>query len=138
MRAIVGCGVLVVCSWAVCAVAQTLPSAVVAGTVVDEVDAAVTEVLVTMTTGDGAAVQDATTDAQGAFSFSDVAPGSYVIRVDVAGFTPFSSGTVTIAADTRAVMLPRIVLTVGAFSTSITVRSNEAIAEEQIKNQERQ
>ena len=138
MRVIVTCAVLVLWSWSVGAAAQALPPPIVSGTVVDEVGAAVADAEVTMTIRDGATLRNATTDARGAFSFSDVALGSYVVRVEVAGFTPFSSGAVTVSADTRALILPRIVLTVGTFSTSITVRSTEAVAEEQIKNQERQ
>ena len=138
MRVIVTCAVLVLWSWSVGAAAQALPPPIVSGTVVDEVGAAVADAAVTMTIRDGATLRNATTDARGAFSFSDVALGSYVVRVEVAGFTPFSSGAVTVSADTRALILPRIVLTVGTFSTSITVRSTEAVAEEQIKNQERQ
>jgi Carboxypeptidase regulatory-like domain len=138
MRVTIVCAVLIVWSWSVSAAAQTLRRGIVAGAVVDEVGAAVVDAAVTMTTADGTTPHNAKTDAQGAFSFSDVAPGSYVVHIDVAGFTPFSSGTVTVSADTGAVTLPRIVLIVGAFSTSITVRSTEAVAEEQIKNQESQ
>jgi hypothetical protein len=115
-----------------------LPRGLVTGTVVDELGAAVVDAAVTMTTADGASPHTATTDAQGVFSFSEVAPGSYIVRVDVAGFTPFSSGTVTVGADMGPVTVPRIVLTVAGLSASVTVRSTEAVAEEQIKDQQRQ
>ncbi len=128
--------VLVVLSWG--ALAQGLPPVVVSGTVVDPVGAAVADAVVVLTTGDGTTLQNATTDAQGVFSFPEVAPGSYIVRVDAAGFTPFTSGSITVTGDARARTLPRIMLTVESFSTSVTVRSTEAIAGEQIQNQERQ
>jgi hypothetical protein len=125
-------------SWSLGATAQAMPPAVVSGTVVDQIGAAVADAPVTLTTDDGTIVQKATTDAQGAFWFPDVAPGSYIVRVNVAGFNPFTTGSVTVAGDARPLVLPRIVLTVESFSTSVTVRSTEAIADGQIKNQERQ
>jgi hypothetical protein len=133
----IACTVLVALAWSLCAAAQAPPAAV-AGTVVDAVGAAVADAPVTLITVDGASVQNATTDAQGAFSFADVGAGSYAVRVDAAGFDPFSFGPFAVTVDTGSLMLPRIVLTVGGFSTSITVQSTEAIAEEQIRNQERQ
>jgi hypothetical protein len=134
----VACAVLVVLSWSVCAIAVPAPAAVVSGTVVDQTGAAVADAPVTLTTDDGATVLSAIADAQGVFSFPDIATGSYVVRVSVAGFNPFTVAAVTVAADASSVTLPRIVLTVESFSTSVTVRSTAAVADEQIKNQERQ
>lgn len=134
----VACAALVVLSWSLGAMAQAVPPAAVSGTVVDQIGAAVVDAPVTLMTDDGTRVQNATTDAQGVFSFPDVAPGSYVVRVNVAGFNPFTLGSVTVTGDARSLTLPRIVLTVESFSTSVTVRPTEAVAEEQIKNQERQ
>jgi hypothetical protein len=134
----IGWAVLVVLSWSACAFAQALQPADVSGTVVDQVGAAVADAPITLTTCDGITVQDAMTDAQGVFSFPDVAPGSYLVRVNVAGFNPFTLESVTVTAGARSLTLPRIVLTVESFSTSVTVRSTEAVAEEQIKSQERQ
>ena len=118
--------------------AQAPASATVSGTVVDELRAAVADASVMLTTVDGASVWIGTTDTQGAFSFSGVPTGACVVRVDVAGFTSFTSPPVTISGDTGSVTLPLIVLTVEAFSTSVTVRSTEAVADAQIKEQERQ
>jgi hypothetical protein len=124
-------------SWSLSAKAQTAPAAAVSGTVVDPIGAAVADAPVTLTTDDGTTVQT-TTNAQGVFSFPDVAPGSYVVGVDVPGFNPFTLQSVTVTGDERPLTLPRIVLTVENVSTSVTVRSTEAIAAEQIKDQERQ
>jgi hypothetical protein len=115
--------VLVVLSWSVGAIAEPAAAAVVSGTVVDQIGAAVADAPVTLTTDDGATVLIEMTDAHGMFSFLDIAAGSYVVGVSVAGFSPFTLAGVTVAADTPSLTLPRIVLTVESFSTSVTVRS---------------
>lgn len=134
----IGCAVLVALCWCGQAAAEVSPAAVVAGTVADEVGAAIADVPMTLTTVDGATVWIAVTDARGAFSFVAVPPGSYVVRAELAGFSPFSRGPIAVATDTRTLTLPTIVLAVDSFATSVTVRSTEAIADEQIKSQERQ
>jgi hypothetical protein len=134
----IACGVLVVLSWSLYATAQTVPRSVVSGTVVDQIGAAVADAPVTLAADDGTTVLSATTDAQGAFSFPDIATGSYVLRVSLAGFNPFTLAPIAVTADTPSLTLPHIVLTVESFSTFVTVRSTAAVAEEQIKDQEGQ
>ena len=134
----VACALLAVLCWSAAATAQVSPAVVVTGTVVDQVGAAVGGAPVTLTSADGATTRQTTADGQGVFSFADVARGSYVVRIEVAGFTPFSSGPVAVTGDAPLLPLPRIVLTVEGFSTSVTVRSTEAVADEQIAAQEQQ
>jgi hypothetical protein len=134
----IGWAVLVVLSWSVCALAQPLLPAVVSGTVVDPIGAAVTDAPVALTMVDGSPVQATVTGAKGEFRFPDVPAGSYVVRVDAIGFTPFSTDPFTVDDGERPQRLPRIVLVVESFSTSVVVRGTEAIAEEQIKAQEQQ
>src|SRR5258706_4605893 len=111
---------------------------IVSGTVVDPIGAAVTDARVTLTTADGTPAQAATTGAKGEFTFPDVPAGSYVVRVDVTGFNPFSTDAFTVDDGGRLLTLPLIVLAVEGFSTSVVVRATEAIAEEQIRAQEQQ
>jgi hypothetical protein len=111
---------------------------IVSGTVVDPIGTAVTDARVALTTADGTPVQAATTGAKGEFTFPDVPAGSYVVRVDVTGFTPFSTDVFTVDDGGRLLTLPLIVLAVEGFSTSVVVRATEAIAEEQIRVQEQQ
>jgi hypothetical protein len=54
------------------------------------------------------------------------------------GFNPFSTHPFTVDDGEQPLTLPRIVLAVEGFSTSVVVRATEAIAEEQIKAQEQQ
>jgi len=105
---------------------------------VDQVGGVVVGATVSLTTGDGTPVQTGTTDSQGTFTFSDVPPGLYVVMVNLVGFTPFATSPFTIVTGSRPTALPSIVLTVENVSTSVIVRSIEAIAEEQIKTQEQQ
>jgi carboxypeptidase family protein len=118
--------------------ARAQQAAVVSGTVVDPIGAAVTDARVALAAADGTPAQIATTGAKGEFAFPDVPAGSYVVRVDVTGFTPFSTGAFTVGDGGRLLTVPPIVLAVEGFSTSVVVRATEAIAEEQIKAQEQQ
>jgi hypothetical protein len=122
----------------VCGTANAQQAAVVSGTVVDPLGAVVTDARVALTTADATLVQAATTDAKGEFTFPDVPSGSYVVRVDVTGFNPFSTDAFTVDDGGQLLTLPLIVLTIEGFSTSVVVRATEAIAEEQIKVQEQQ
>jgi len=131
-------GVLVVMWCCLCGTAQAEHAIAVQGTVVDPIGAAVADAPVTLTTVDGSGVQASATDAAGEFTFGDVAPGAYVVHVKLAGFMPFVTSPFTIAADAQPVKLPRIELTIEGFSTSVVVRTTEAVAEEQIKAQEQQ
>ena len=134
----IGWAVLVVLSWSAGALAQPLPPVVVSGTVVDPIGAAVTDAPVALTMVDGSPVQATMTGAKGEFTFPDVPAGSYVVRLHVIGFNPFSTHPFTVDDGEQPLILPRIVLVVEEFSTSVVVRGTEAIAEAQIKAQEQQ
>jgi hypothetical protein len=131
-------GVVVVTWWCLCGAAQAQHAVAVEGTVVDPIGTAVAGAPVTLTTADGSAVRAAATDADGEFTFGDVPPGAYLVHVELAGFMPFVTSPFTIAADAQPVRLARIELTIEGFSTSVVVRTTEAVAEEQIKAQEQQ
>ena len=110
----------------------------VSGAVVDQIGAVVAGAHVDLTTGDGTLVQAGWTDPQGNFTFPGVPPGSYVVTVNIVGFTPFATSQFAVEAGSRPSALPPIVLTVESVSTTVIVRSTEAIAEEQIKAEEQQ
>jgi hypothetical protein len=113
-------------------------AAVVMGTIVDPIGAAVADAPVTLTMVDGPPIETTTTGAKGEFAFAGVAAGSYVVRVQVIGFNPFSTDPFTVDDREPSLTLPRIALAVQGFATSVVVRPTEAIAEEQIKVQEQQ
>ncbi len=53
---------------------------------------------VTVTTATGAEAKTVKADASGAYSLQGLAPGSYIIRVEFAGFAPFQSQPIELAA----------------------------------------
>src|SRR5580700_2092012 len=87
-------------------------AAVVSGTVVDPIGAAVTDAPVALTMVDGSPVQATATGAKGEFTFPDVPAGSYVVRVHATGFTRFSTDVFTVDDSGQLVTLPPLVLAV--------------------------
>jgi hypothetical protein len=134
----VRCGLFFALLLSMSSISEAQQRAEVRGAVVDQVGAVVVGATVNLTSSDGPPVQTGTTDLQGTFTFSDVPSGSYVVTVNVDGFTPFATSPFTVATGSRPTALLPIVLTVENLSTSVIVRSIEAIAEEQIKAQEQQ
>jgi hypothetical protein len=122
-----------------CGSAATQQTAIVSGRVVDGTGAPVAAVAVGLMTVDGRPAQRATSGPDGAFEFSAVIHGTYVIRIDAApGFAPFSTQPFAVGDTGSRVTLDPIVLSVDGFSTSVVVRTPEAVAEEQIAAQEQQ
>jgi hypothetical protein len=119
-------------------VAAQETAAIVTGAVVDVTGTAVAGAQAELTRSDGSHVGTSTSDATGAFSFSGVLSGSYVVTVDSVGFAPFTSKPFTVGGQTRTYAVPPIVLDIAALSASVVVRPIERIAAEQIKAQEQQ
>jgi Carboxypeptidase regulatory-like domain len=136
MRAV--CLSLAAVLWCLCGTAHAQQAIAVEGRVVDPVGAAVAGGPITLTTAGGTVVQAGTTGSEGEFTFADVPPGSYVVHVEVVGFTPFATSPFAIATGEQALTLPPIMLAIEGFSASVVVRPTEAIAEEQIKAQVQQ
>jgi len=112
-------------------------SATVAGSVLDPSGAAVSAAQVTLTFTDGTQLRTATPGIDGRFTFVHVAPGSYVVTVQARGFAPFATRPFPVASR-GGFTLPPITLSIEDVTASVTVRPIEAIAEEQIKAQEKQ
>ena len=68
------------------------------GHVTDPSGALIPGAKVSVSTPAGNAVTSTTADASGAFEVRGLAPGSYIVTVDYAGFAPFQSQTLTLAA----------------------------------------
>ncbi|MGA8730368.1 MAG: carboxypeptidase regulatory-like domain-containing protein, partial [Terracidiphilus sp.] len=68
------------------------------GHVTDPSGALIPGAKVTVTTPAGSAVASATADASGTFEVRGLAPGSYIVTVDYAGFASFQSQPLTLAA----------------------------------------
>jgi Carboxypeptidase regulatory-like domain len=107
------------------------------GTVVDPSGAAVAGARVKLTSEDPTANQEVTSDNEGQFSFVNVSPGAFQFTITAEGFsTQASSGILHSEEDFTA---PPTVLVLAAKSIDVRVAiSPSEIAEEQIKDQEKQ
>jgi hypothetical protein len=85
----------------------------------------------------GNVTRSATSDSDGRFNFSDVAPGSFQLTISSAGFlTQVVSGVLHASENYEA---PRIILPLSTATSDVTVTaSNEQIAQEQMVEEEKQ
>ena len=108
----------------------------ISGTVVDATGAVVVGARVTLSRGDQSLNQEALSGSDGQFSFANIVPGAFQIRIAAAGFvTQTSSG---ILHSGEVYISPPAAL-VPAVHAEVQVGGSQAeIAEEQIKVQEKQ
>lgn len=99
------------------------------GTVKDGSGAAIARATVSVLTPRRAVVASATTDASGAFSIPNIAPGDYVIRVDASGFSEYRTSA-SVRDGSGAV---DIVLDVAAVREQVTVTATPGYAEDSAK-----
>lgn len=112
-------------------------SASISGVVQDMTGGAVAGAEVRLTDANGFPRGMALSDANGAFTFSPIPPGSYRVMVNAKDFEPFQSAEIVVTAQ-QAYEIPGIFLRVAAANTYLTVRPTEEVAAEQIKAQEQQ
>jgi hypothetical protein len=112
-------------------------SARISGMVQDMTGAAVAGAEVRLTDANGSPRGMVLSDANGAFTFSPIPPGSYRVMVNAKDFAPFQSAEIVLTAR-QAYEIPGIVLRVAAANTHLTVRPTEEVAAEQVKAQEQQ
>lgn len=91
----------------------------VSGTVVDEAGAVIPGARVTATDDDGRVVQTTTSDAAGAFTLSSLAPGRYVVVVEMSLFTPQSQSMILSAGESPVSL--RVALRAGGFVETVVV-----------------
>lgn len=89
-----------------------------AGSVADESGAIVAGATARLLSSSTGNVITTETDGQGRFAFSDVAPGNYILSVNSAGFSEFSSA---IRVESGSPLSIDVVLSVGNISESVTV-----------------
>lgn len=117
--------------------AQVTP-ATIDGTVQDVSGAAISGAAVTLENVLSGAKRTSATNAGGSFNFLAVEPGSYRIMITANGFAPWISSAI-IVKNGAPYELPSIVLQVASASSSVSVSvSQHDIAEEQIKEEEKQ
>jgi hypothetical protein len=82
------------------AAAPTAPvtTATVRGHIADPTGALIPGATVTITTPDGNVAATTTSDSSGAYRIAGLAPGSYIVQASYAGFAPFQSPAIPLAA----------------------------------------
>jgi hypothetical protein len=117
---VASCVALLICSMASTASAQVLYGSVV-GSVKDAQGGAVPGASVTITNKDTGLTLDTTSNAEGNYSFTNVLPGPYDVKVSLQGFREFvrSNVPVTISNISRV----DVTLEVGTLSETVTVAS---------------
>jgi hypothetical protein len=109
----------------------------ISGTIVDLTGAIVVGAQVRLTRGDQSPSEEILTDDLGQFSFANVAPGPFQLKISFTGLaTQVISGTVH---PEEARIVPQVVLLVATQVTQVTVALTQVeLAEVQIKDQEKQ
>jgi hypothetical protein len=119
-------------------VANQSASGAVSGTVKDSSGAVIANATVTLAGAAAANNRAVQTDGVGGFRFGDVKPGPYRIAVAANGFAAWSSASFDVHAG-EEFDLPSVVLQVATATSSVNVGiSQHEIAEEQIKDEEKQ
>jgi hypothetical protein len=111
--------------------------AIISGTVLDTTGATVPGAQISLTHTDGTHRRTLISGVNGAFAFTKLSPGSYLITVEAPGFKPFTSTELVVTTQQILDMLP-ISLTVETVSTEVTVRPTEVIAAAQVRAEEKQ
>ena len=109
----------------------------VAGTVLDSSGASVAGADVTLMPRDGTQSHAMVSSANGEFNFVNIAPGSYFVVVNAAGFALFSSAEFLVTAQ-QVYEVPGISLSLPTTNTEVTVHPTDVIAGEQIRVAEKQ
>ncbi|MGO8795113.1 MAG: carboxypeptidase regulatory-like domain-containing protein [Candidatus Sulfotelmatobacter sp.] len=104
-------------SYSIAALAQTLTSGDVGGTVLDPTGAAVPNATVTLSSKQTGANQTATTNATGAFRFSLLNPGQYTVTANASGFQNSAQNTVAVTVGQTIDLTLK--LTVAATKTTV-------------------
>lgn len=122
--------VIMLCLFA--ATAQAQFRAALQGTVTDPSGAVVAGASVTLTSNETTRQQTTTTNDEGFYRFSQLAPGSYSVAVEQQGFSRSVLEDITVnAEDTQGI---DVVLTTGAVSETVTVTDTQQALETENAN----
>ena len=114
------------------------PASTVSGTVLDTNGDVIQGARVQLSiAGTYDTLREARSGATGQFEFLDLDPGTYVVKVSGDGLTTFVSKPITLRMD-EPVIVPKVVLSIAAATTSITVLDKEEASIEQVQIAEQQ
>jgi hypothetical protein len=113
-------------------------TATISGTITDTQAAIVPSAQVALQNTATGATRTTQSDASGAFTFTAVPQGQYVVTVNAPGFAPWRIKDVLVVNDGENVVLPPITLGVESINTSVNAITMEDLAEQQITVEEHQ
>jgi uncharacterized membrane protein YgcG len=103
--------------------ASPLLTCTLRGRVADQTGAVIPGATVTIVTATGTPVKAVTSDADGGYVLNGLLPGSYIVQASYAGFAPFISPAIQLAAGQMKFV--RIAMAVEAAQQSVTVTEDE-------------
>src|SRR5579875_1031064 len=92
------------------------------GTVQDPTQAAIPNATITLINNGTQAKQTVTSGADGAFAFSELAPGDYTVQVTAAGFAKNTTSNVTVAAESPRSLT--VTMQTGAETQTVNVNAD--------------
>jgi hypothetical protein len=113
-------------------------TATISGVAADTDKAAVQGAHVTLQDAESNRARNALTDAQGAFLFSSVPEGRYVLIVHASGFSPWKIKDIFVVHEGEDFAVPEIELGLEEITTTVNAISMEDLAEQQITTEEHQ
>src|SRR6266487_4017190 len=125
--------VALVAAFSITAVAQNRAS--LRGSISDEFGATIVGATVTLTDANGVA-KTATTNNDGAYSFTNLAPGKYKIHAIATGFAVSDDANVDVAAGRRDPL--NITLKIAAIETQVKVNANNPVSTDANNNANQQ
>lgn len=117
--------------------AKTFPGSI-AGTLVDATGASIAGATVKLTASDPSASRQTLSDSDGQFSFANVPPGPFLLRINSPGFAAKTSSGVLGSGEARVIQPISIEIAAAVTEIQVTPKTQEEIAEQQIKVQEQQ
>lgn len=113
------------------------PRGTIHGYAADKTNTAIAGATVTLTKDDGSLGQTASTDENGQYVFTNVAPGGFKVTITAQGFAMQTS--TGMLHDGENLTVPQVTLEIAAVNTEVNVTMTHVeIAEEQIKEEEKQ
>jgi hypothetical protein len=109
----------------------------VAGTVLDLSGGTIPGADVSLMHRDGTQLHKTVSEANGAFTFVKILPGSYLVVVNAKGFAPFTSAEFEVTVR-QVYEIPNIALSIATANMEVTVRPTDLVAAEQIRAEEKQ
>jgi carboxypeptidase family protein len=110
----------------------------ITGTLVDETGASIAGATVKFTGSDSSAAREVQSDADGQFSFANVPPGPFLVTISSPGFAGKTTSGVLGSGEARVLQPITIGIATAVTEIQVTPKTQEEIAEQQIKVQEQQ